>query len=228
MTAQTVACVAVDDEPLALTIIEKFCERHGNLTLKTFTDPVEALSHISRTLPPIVFLDIEMENINGLNVARQLPQGTCVIFTTAYLEYAHHSYDLDAVDYLHKPFSYDRFKTAIAKAMRRIGQSTLPDSTATPQSITVKQEYQNVCIPLDDIEYVEAMEGYVKIYRTDGRCTISRMILKRIMEQLPSQSFVRIHRSYIISRKHLKSYSRREVILNSGTTLPIGRQYPLA
>ena len=115
---RTVKCVAIDDEVLALDVIEKFCERLGGVSLLTFTDPAEGMRVINAERPDIVFLDIEMENINGLSIASSLPKGTCFIFTTAYLQYALDGFNLDAVDYLHKPFAYSRFKAAMEKGIQ--------------------------------------------------------------------------------------------------------------
>ncbi len=215
-----IRCIAIDDEPLALDVIAKFCDRIGGIELSTFSDPQLGLEAILRDRPAIAFLDIEMENITGLAIARQLPPETCFIFTTAYLNYAFDGYELDAVDYLHKPFAFARFKTAVAKAIRRIG---VPEEKS--RSITVKQEYNNVSIPLSEILYIEAMEGYVKIFRENGTCTISRVILKNIGSQLPENDFVRIHRSYIVAKNKIKSFNRREVELVNGKNLPIGRHY---
>lgn len=217
-----VHCVAIDDEPLALEVIEKFCQRLGGIELKTFSNPAEGLEEINRNKPDIVFLDIEMEDINGLHIASRLPEGTCFIFTTAYLRYALDGFDLDAVDYLHKPFAYSRFQTAFTKALRRIGKKPIQ---ASAQSIVVKQEYNSVSIPLDDILYVEAMEGYSKIYRATGGCVISRLILKNVCAMLPADDFIRIHRSFVVSKSKIKSFNKQELHLNNGITLPIGRQY---
>lgn len=217
----TIRCVAIDDEPLALDVIDKFCQRIGGIELSTFSDPVQGLEMIRKDKPSIAFLDIEMENITGLDIASQLPEETCFIFTTAYLNYAMEGFELDAVDYLHKPFAFSRFKTAFARAMRRLGIEDTEDS----RSILVKHEYSNVSIPLSDILYIEAMEGYVKIYREGDECTISRVILKNIGSQLPEKDFIRIHRSFIVGRSKIKSFNKREVNLKNGMKLPVGRQY---
>lgn len=216
-----IKCVAIDDEPLALDIIEKFCQRIGGVDLSVFSDPALGVEMIRKEKPQIVFLDIEMENITGLTIASQLPEDTCFIFTTAYLEYAFDGYELDAVDYLHKPFAFARFQTAFSKALRRI-KGNVPE---TGPSIMVKEEYNNVHIPLTEIMYIEAMEGYVKIYRENGECTVSRVILKNIGNQLPEKDFIRIHRSFIIQKSKIKSFNKREVNLKNGKVLPIGRQY---
>lgn len=223
MNNNTIKCVAIDDEPLALEVIRKFCERIGGIDVQTFSDPAAGLDVIKREKPSIAFLDIEMENISGLTIASQLPPETCFIFTTAYLNYAMDGFELDAVDYLHKPFAFSRFQTAFAKAVRRIEGASRPREDN--RSLMVKQEYNTVNVPLRSILYIEAMEGYVKIYREDGICTVSRIILKNVGSQLPEEDFLCIHRSFIVSKSKIKSFNRQSVTLSSGVTLPIGRQY---
>ncbi len=223
MNNNTIKCVAIDDEPLALEVIRKFCERIGGIDVQTFSDPAAGLDVIKREKPSIAFLDIEMENISGLTIASQLPPETCFIFTTAYLNYAMDGFELDAVDYLHKPFAFSRFQTAFAKAVRRIEGASRPRDDN--RSLMVKQEYNTVNVPLRSILYIEAMEGYVKIFREDGICTVSRIILNNVGSQLPEEDFLRIHRSFIVSKSKIKSFNRQSVTLSSGVTLPIGRQY---
>lgn len=217
-----IKCVAIDDEPLALDIIEKFCQRIGNIELKRFSDPRLGLEAIQQNRPDIVFLDIEMDAVSGLDIASRLPEGTCFIFTTAYLRYALEGFDLDAVDYLHKPFAFSRFQTAFSKALRRIGRQSIK---STSQCIVVKQDYSNISIPIDDILYVEAVEGYSKIFRTSGECVMSRILLKNVFAMLPPESFMRIHRSFVVSISKIKCFNKQEVVLVDGETLPIGKQY---
>lgn len=217
-----IRCVAIDDEPLALEVIDKFCQRIGNIELRKFSNPATGLQAIEQSRPDIVFLDIEMDGLTGLDIASRLPRDTCFIFTTAYLRYAVNGFDLDAVDYLHKPFAYSRFQIAFTKALRRIGREKIQTA---PQSIVVKQEYNNISISLDDILYIEVIEAYSKIFRVTGDCVMSRILLKNIFAMLPSESFLRIHRSFIVSKSKIKSFSKREIILNNGKVLPVGRQY---
>jgi len=221
--SNVIKCVAIDDEPLALDVIRKFCERIGDIEIQTFSDPSTGMEVIKKEKPAIAFLDIEMENISGLTIASQLPPETCFIFTTAYLNYALDGFELDAVDYLHKPFAFSRFQTAFSKAMRRIEASARPREDN--RTLLVKQEYNNVNVPLRSILYIEAMEGYVKIYREEGICTVSRIILKNIGSQLPEEDFIRIHRSFIVSKSKITSFNKQSVVLSTGVTLPIGRQY---
>ena len=220
--SDTIKCVAIDDEPLALDIIETFCRRIGNIEIQRFSNPVDGLEAIKRDRPDIVFLDIEMDGVSGLAIASQLPPETCFIFTTAYLRYALEGFDLDAVDYLHKPFAFSRFQTAFSKALRRLGREQIKSS---PQCIVVKQDYSNISIPLDDIVYIEAVEGYSKIFRMSGECVTSRILLKNVLAMLPADSFLRIHRSFVVARSKIRSFNRQEITLNTGATLPVGRQY---
>ncbi|MDE6572564.1 MAG: LytTR family DNA-binding domain-containing protein, partial [Duncaniella sp.] len=141
---------------------------------------------------------------------------------TAYLKYAIEGFDLDAVDYLHKPFSFSRFQVAFSKALRRIGRESLK---ASAQCILVKQDYSSISIPIDDILYVEAVESYSKIFRISGDCIISRILLKNVFAMLPQDSFMRIHRSFIVSKSKVKSFNRQELVLINSAILPIGRQY---
>ncbi|MDE6131689.1 MAG: LytTR family DNA-binding domain-containing protein, partial [Muribaculaceae bacterium] len=190
---KTIKALAIDDEPLALDVIARFCERLGNISSELYSDPREGLEAALRQRPDIVFLDIDMGDVSGLDIAAKLPEGCCVIFTTAYLDYAAEGFNLDAVDYLHKPFSYSRFETAVQRALRRAEYNRSRDSQRV---ITLKQEYSNVNVRLDEIHYVEAMEGYSKIYRVENRCVVTRVILKKLQALLPERDFVRIHRSY--------------------------------
>lgn len=216
-------CVAVDDEPLALSVIERFCERKGNLLLRCFGNPNEAMQYISINRPDVAFLDIEMDDKCGLDLAANLPKGTYVIFTTAYVKYAMDGYDLGVVDFLHKPFSYDRFSKAVDKA--RLISGLMNSMGSMTQTITVKEDYTNVHIPLSDIIYVEAMNNYCKIYRTGDTNISSRTSLKSFLEQLPREGFLRVHRSFVISIDKVVSYNRTEVRMVGGRSIPIGRQY---
>lgn len=215
-----IRCIAIDDEPIALSVVANFCERSGDIEVRTFSEPQQGLQAVVDQRPDLVFLDIEMDCLNGLDIARKLPQTTCFIFTTAYIRYALDGFDLDAVDFLHKPFSYERFEIAVEKARRR-----MEHIRGAEESITVKQEYNNVVIPIADLLYVEAMENYSKFFRRKGHYVLSRMNLKAVEELLPARRFVRIHRSFIVAVEAVSSFSRQEIRLTSGQLLPVGRQY---
>lgn len=215
-------CIAIDDEPMALLVIEQFCQRKGNMELLTFSEPRVGLEEIRLRKPDLVFLDIHMNSLSGLEIADTLPSECCFIFTTAYAEYALEGFNLDAVDFLHKPFSFERFDVAVDKALRRIDMRHTPVS----ECLIVKQEYNNVSIPLGDILYVEALGNYVKIVKMSGGHVLTRTNLKSITDMLPEGAFLRIHRSYVISVSAVVSFTRTRVELkglNEG--LPIGAQY---
>lgn len=217
-----ITCIAIDDEPMALLVIEQFCRRKGGLELTTFSEPRIGLEEIRRIKPELVFLDIQMNSISGLEIADILPHECCFIFTTAYAEYALEGFNLDAVDFLHKPFSYKRFEVAVEKAIRRINSHRIN----VPECLVVKQEYSNVSIPLADILYVEALGNYVKIVRVSGSHVLTRTNLKNIVDLLPSDRFLRIHRSYVVSVAAVASFTRSRVTLKGHEEgLPIGAQY---
>lgn len=219
---RTISCIAIDDEPMALLVIEQFCHRRGGLELTTFSEPRVGLEEIRRRKPDLVFLDIQMNSLNGLEIADTLPRECCFIFTTAYAEYALEGFNLDAVDFLHKPFSYERFEVAVEKALRRIGaRRSLP-----VECLVVKQEYSNVSIPLGDILYIEALGNYVKIVRSSGGHVLTRTNLKNITDSLPDGTFLRIHRSYVIAVSSVVSFTRTKVVLRGHDEgLPVGAQY---
>lgn len=216
------SCIAIDDEPLALLVITQFCERFGGLELTTFSEPLVGLEEIRRSKPDLVFLDIEMNSISGLDIARDLPGECCFIFTTAHAQYALNGFELDAVDFLHKPFAYERFEKAVEKAIRRI--ETQRDRV--PESIIVKQEYNNVSIAVSDILYIEAMENYTKIFRESGGYILSRTNMKTLQEMLPEENFLRIHRSYIVPVERVEVFSKKRIKLaGQNIDLPVGRQF---
>ncbi len=210
-------CIAIDDEPIALSIIENFCNRlPHDISIKLFSDPTEGIKYMNSSQTDILFLDIDINGVSGLDIAKTIPSNTSLIFTTAHSDYAIYGFDLCATDFLHKPFSFDRFNVAFNKAISGIEVN---------KSITVKVEYKNVNIELDDIVYIEAMDNYIKIHRNSNKMTLSQMSMKSIIELLPSADFIRIHRSYIIALREVVSYTKRQVTLNNGISLSVGRIY---
>lgn len=216
-----IRCIAIDDEPIALRIISEYCRRHGDITLETFTSPVAGMERIRATRPDIVFLDIELNSCNGLQLARSLPEGTSLIFTTAYPEYALEGFEVNAVDFLHKPIFYPRFLQALEKAVR--WGAGRPSS---PETITLKAGYKNVPVRPDEIKYIEAMDNYVKIYRLNLPMIVAQITMKEIATLLPEEKFVRVHRSYIVSIPFIESYTNRQLTLrDTEIDIPVGRKY---
>lgn len=218
-----IKCIAIDDEPIALSIIREYCRRYGDISLEVFTSPVAGMERVRATRPDIVFMDIEMNSHNGMALARELPPGTCLIFTTAYSQYALEGFNADAVDFLHKPVFYPRFVQALEKAKRWLGNG---EAMAHRNTIMFKVEHKNVVVDVDDITFIEAMDNYVKVYRRGMSMVLSQITMKETMTMLPPDMFIRVHRSYIVSLNAIEKFSNRKIYLrNSDRTIPVGRKY---
>lgn len=219
--------IAIDDEPVALSIIKNYCERLGDISLETYTNPRIGLQKIIEEKPDIVFLDIEMNGMTGMEIARELPPTACLIFTTAYAEYAVDSYEVNAVEFLHKPFFYPRFVKAIDKATQWIKMRKVTQLTRRPERvITLKVEYKNVTVSVDSIMYIESMDNYVKLHLLDGATRISQISLKKIEEMLPAKEFIRVHRSYLVSVAKIERYTRQSIkLVDRDEVIPVGRNY---
>ncbi len=218
-----IKCVAIDDEPIALSIIKEYCNRHGDLELLCFTSPVAGMECIRATRPDIVFLDIELTSHNGVALARELPPSTCLIFTTAYANYALEGFNVNAVDFLHKPIFYPRFLQAMEKAKRHLSYR---EPEAPEANITLRADYKTVVVSLRDIMVIEAMDNYVKIYRKDLPTLMPQMTMKELEAMLPAEGFLRIHRSYIIALPYVEKFSNRKVHLRGfPRPIPAGRKY---
>ena len=219
----TLSCAIIDDEPLAVSLLESYVKKTPYLDLAgRYNSALNAVSDLTDHPVDLLFLDIQMNSISGLEIANTLPGECCFIFTTAYAEYALDGFNLDAVDFLHKPFSYERFEVAVEKAMRRIN-ARRPSAS---ESLVVKQEYNNVSILLDDILYIEALGNYVKIVRVSGGHVLTRTNLKSIMDLLPVGRFLRIHRSYVVAVGAVVSFTRSKVVLKGHDEgFPVGAQY---
>ncbi|WP_028663952.1 LytR/AlgR family response regulator transcription factor [Runella zeae] len=218
--------VAIDDEPKALDIVRVFAEKVPFLDLKaTFQDAFEALDFLQKEPVDLLFLDIKMPDISGLEFLRALPNPPLVIFTTAYAEHAVQSYDFDAVDYLLKPFAISRFLKACTKAHEVFKVKELSTSAFTPasESIFVKNGYEQVRVRLEDILYLEAGGNYV-LFVTKHQKIASRMTMSEAEAMLAPERFVRIHRSYIVAKDKIERFDRYEVSIN-GQLIPIGANY---
>lgn len=220
-------CIAIDDEPIALRIITQYCERRGGITLETYSSPRLGMQRVMELKPDIVFLDIEMNGTSGIELARLLPPSCCLIFTTAYAHYALEGFEVNAVDFLHKPYFYERFNCAMQKAEQWLRMHDLLRTSESPQrQLLLKSDYKNVIVPIDSILYIESFDNYVKVHQADGSSVISKIPLRVLEEQLPQEEFLRIHRSYIVPKNRIASFSRTEVVLaKSGKVLPIGKKF---
>lgn len=217
-------CVAIDDEPIALSILEEYCSRIGDVVLKSFSSPVAGMEYIQQNRPDIVFLDIEMNSHNGVALARTLPAGICLVFTTAYAQYAIDGFEVDAIDFLQKPIFFPRFERALDKARRLI--ESKKELAERRDTITLKSEHKNVIVVLDDVMFIEAMDNYVKVFRRGLPMVMSQITMKEMEDLLPRDRFMRVHRSYIIALDAIDRFSNRQIYLSGHkTSIPVGRKY---
>ena len=209
----------VDDEPLAVRLLESYVEKTPDLELMaSFTDSITAINAIKAQKPDLLFLDIQMPNIDGMELAHSLPEETRVIFTTAFKEYAFESYEVNALDFLLKPIRYNKFLAAIEKARKVFQQQpTQPQQPVVqPQQpttvfIRVDGEWRNV--PIDQITYVNGMKDYVLFYLdNESKALITHLTMKAVEEMLPKDKFLRIHRSYIIAVDKIQKVDRNDCV----------------
>ena len=221
-------CLAIDDEPLALKQLEKYISQVPFLELAgSCQSAAEAQAIMQREAIDVLFIDINMPDINGLEFVQGLSSQPLVVFTTAYSEYAVDGYKVDAVDYLLKPFGLDDFKRAANKVKQRYDMQTTAAVSAVDQddAMFLKTEHRIVRINISDIRYVEGMSEYLKIYlEGKPKPLIVLLSMKKLEEHLPA-SFMRIHRSYIINLKKIQEVNKNRVIMDADTYLPIGDLY---
>ena len=223
-----IRCIVVDDEPLAVEMLAAFIRKTLSLELTaTFTDPVLALSAIGEEKPDLVFLDIQMPDLNGLELSRLLPQDTRVIFTTAFRQYAFESYEVEALDYLLKPIRYQKFIESVSKAERWMEirlASVRPERNRRFAFIKTDGEYRN--IDFDQILYVEGMKDYILIHlESETEPIVAHMTMKAIEEKLPSDMFMRVHRSYIVALDKITAIDSYGDILLDKISVPVSDSY---
>jgi two-component system, LytTR family, response regulator len=217
-------CIAIDDEPLALNLIREYVSNFPSLKLmQTFDDAIAGIEFLKNNAVDLLFVDINMPDITGIDLVRSLPKKPVIIFTTAYKKFAIDGFELDAVDYLLKPIAFDRFERAVNKAINQY-QFNASQKTIKEEPLFVRSEYQLVKIDLNEIEYIESVEDYLKIHRTIGRPIMTLMTLKAILEKLPAKQFKRIHRSYIVPLSKVRSFVNRKVKLTN-VELPVSDSY---
>ncbi|PAM91656.1 DNA-binding response regulator [Flavobacterium sp. IR1] len=226
----TLKCIAVDDEPLALKLVEKFIEQTPFLELIHSCDNgIDAMTVIREKQPDLVFLDINMPNLSGMELARLLQQQPPpipkIIFTTAYNHYAIEGYKVNAMDYLLKPFNYEEFLRASNKVYELFEESSNQPTVVDDEFIFIKVEYQWVRVSLKDILYIEGLKDYVKIHLTAPQKSLLSLIsLKALEEKLSSAKFMRIHRSYIVSLDKISAISKNSIFIDKAE-VTVGEQY---
>jgi DNA-binding LytR/AlgR family response regulator len=217
-------CVIIDDEPLALEVLKQYIARFPQLQLvQSFSDVVAAETFLNQNAVDLLFIDINMPDRKGTEVVKDLVNKPMVIFTTAYKNYAAEGFELDAIDYLVKPISLERFGRAVQKAID-YSQLKKPSSGAD-DSLFVRSEYQLVKINFADILYIESVEDYLKIHVVNSRPVMTLMTMKAVLDKLPASEFARIHRSYIVPLSKVRSIINRKVTLVNDVELPVSNSY---
>ena len=216
--------VAIDDEPLALKVIDSHCEKTDFINLqRTFTHPTEALKYLRKYPVDLLFVDIQMPSMNGINLVKAIQQNTMVIFTTAFSEYAVVSYELNAIDYLLKPINFKRFSQAVNKANEYYNYIS-KQNHSEDKHIFIRADYSLVKIPLADILYIEGLADYLKIFIRDRKTVVARMTMNDMVEKLPLKDFIRVHRSFILPFKRIESVRSNYITLPEAE-IPIGKTY---
>lgn len=218
-------CIAIDDEPLALRLISEYVSRFPSLQLiKTFDDAISGAEFLKSKPVDLLFIDINMPDITGIDLVRSLEVKPIVIFTTAYKNFAYEGFELEALDYILKPTDFKRFEKAVEKAVDYYQYKNKTNTETPEESLYVYSEYRMVKIDLNTIEYIESMEDYIKIHITNEKTVLTLMPLKKVLEKLPADKFQRIHRSYIVPVNKIRSIQNRKVKLTD-VELPVSDTY---
>lgn len=226
-------CIIIEDDKIACRGLSLLVEQNSSLNLQaTFETAGEAKDWLRANSTDLILLDIDLPEEKGIEFAAGLEKDIMVIFTTAYMEYAVESYELDAVDYLLKPYTAERFEQAIGKALKRKQSAEIEKGKSISEKeneemIIIRADRKNIPVRLSDIVYIEGIKDYVRLH-TDKERIITRSTIKGLLTILPESVFERIHKSYIINRNKLSSFATNEVELNIGdtvVTLPLGEKY---
>jgi DNA-binding LytR/AlgR family response regulator len=222
-----IKAIAIDDELLALKVIENFCSKVDFINLeKTFHKPKEALRYLEEYPVDLLFLDINMPSMTGIELFRSITQISMVIFTTAYSEFAVEGFNLNAIDYLLKPFTYERFLQGANKANEYF-KSQQPLKTENTSYLYIRADYRLHKIALNDILYIEGLDDYLKINIYNSKPIVARMTMKTMLEKLSNNNFIRVHRSFIVPFNRIENV-RNKVILIANQEIPIGISYEKA
>jgi len=217
--------MAIDDEPHALRVLEQYVKKLPEISwIEPSTDAIEGIERLKAAKPDLLLLDIQMPDISGLDLARALTEPPLIIFTTAFRQFAFEGFELNAIDYLLKPISFPRFQKAIEKA-RDYAAFLQQRELAEDQSLLIYVSYELVKIPLREILYIESVEDYIRVHRLNEKPVLSLITLKSIEEKLPPENFQRIHRSFIVNTKRIRSIRNKKLELDSGDILPVSQSH---
>lgn len=222
-------CIIIEDQPPAQRILKKYIADFGSLELlETFSDPVAAMTFMKSHPVELIFLDIHLPKISGIDFLKALPHPPHVIFTTAFSDYALEGYELDVVDYLLKPFSFQRFVKAVSKVPTQALAAHTGESSASdvegPQELYIKSGHAYVRLVIEEILYIKSDRDYTEIY-TSAKKYLSAESLRYWLEKLDARSFVKIHKSYIVHTSKIQKIAGNQVYINDEVVLPIGRAY---
>jgi two-component system LytT family response regulator len=216
-------CIAIDDEPKALEVIERYSQKISLASLKaTFREPLKAIEFLNREKVDLIFLDINMPDISGMQLLQTLSPRPLIIFTTAYSQYAVESYELNALDYLLKPVTFERFLMAINKAAAALSRG----NAASPEeddAIYIKSGPQTHRVKVSEILYLEKNGNYITVHLKDGNILI-RENMGDIFDLVPAADFIRVHKSYVVGIRHISMIEVHQLIVN-GEKIPIGSTY---
>jgi two-component system LytT family response regulator len=222
-------CIAIDDEPLALKQIAGYIEKTPFLELKaSCMSAFEAMDALKDKTIQLMFVDINMPDLSGMDFVKSLKEKPYIVFTTAYSEYAVEGFQVDATDYLLKPISYSGFLKAAnkVKSLVESAAGNQPENiSATANHLFVKSEYKLVRIDFADIKYIESMHEYIKIHLTNDKPVMTMLSMKAIEEHLPSKQFMRVHRSYIVNLSKISIVERSRIVFDGKVFIPISDQY---
>ncbi len=229
----TLKCIIIDDEPLAAMLLEGYARKTPSLeVIAQFSSGVQAAHSEKLQEADLIFLDIQMPTLNGLEFSKMVPERTKIIFTTAFKQYALDSYRVNALDYLLKPISYSDFLASVQRAVswfelksKAVNDSTVATTTNNTDFIYVKSEYKLYRVELNSLLYVEGLKDYVKFHiEGESKPLLSLMNLKRAEELLPESDFIRVHRSYIVRKDKIKIIERGRILFDK-EIVPIGESY---
>ncbi len=221
----TINCAIIDDEPLAAGLLKSYVERTPFLNLiGTYGSALEAMKELRDHPAQLLFLDIQMPELSGIEFAKILPYETKIIFTTAFQQYAIEGYKVSALDYLMKPISYDDFLKASNKALDWFSVTQRQQATAQDRFMFIKSDYKLVRVGLDDILYIEGLKDYVRFYLQDGTKVMSLMNMKKLEDYLPRPEFLRTHRSYIVHMTKIQLVDRFRIVFGE-QYIPISDSY---
>ncbi len=226
-----ISCIAIDDEPLALKQIASYIDKTPFLSLmETFESALQAINYFEDNEVDLMFVDINMPDLSGMDFVKSLNNPPKVIFTTAYSEYAVEGFKVDAIDYLLKPISYAEFLKAAERAKERVSPRIIENTQieSNEKFLFIKSEYKVLRIILSEIRYIEGMREYLRIHIENQQPVMTLMSMKKMEEFLPEESFMRVHRSFIVNLNKITTIERNRIVFDKKVYIPVSEQYKKA